>query len=191
MRKILDFVKKQSWIWIIIIVIVAIIGDAYLTRVQTPKATPTPVPQRAIFRGVTPGISSEADLNKIWGTPVKAIVNGNQTTDQYKSTSELRLHSALIENGTVIFIKEIVSAHDTSKSSDITSVYGKPTFTLYNKAPNSIFNLYVYPSSGIAFVGSLSETITEIWYFQPTSLNDFMAKWAQDYSTTPPTQHVQ
>lgn len=191
MRKIFEFFRKHSWMWVIVVVILAIIGDAYLTRVQKPVATPTPVAQVATFRNITPGVSSVSDLNKIWGSPLKSTTANGQTTDEYKSTSQSRNSIAIVQSGTVYLIREIISATDTQKASDITSVYGAPPYTLYQKFPNSYFNLYVYPSNGIAYLGHSDGTLQEIWYFPPTTIENFQSTWAPDYLTSPPTEQLQ
>ncbi len=191
MKKFIAFAKKHSWVWIIVVVIVSIVGDAIITQKNKPVPTPTPVPKVADYKSVIPGISTESDLNKILGTPVKTTIDGNRKLDEYKSTSELRLHNAVIENDKVIFIKEIISSYDTTKSSDLTSLYGEPPVKLYSKFPNASFYLYVFPSNGIAYLGHTDGTLLEIWYFIPTTIQEFLSKWATEYSTSPPTEVVQ
>lgn len=192
MKNIKAFFQKYFWVSILIIVVAAVIGDVYLTRPnQKPLATPTPVAQTASFKSVVPGISLEADLNKVLGTPVKTTISGSKKTDEYKSSSELRLHSATIEGGRVIFIKEVVSAHDTAIAKSITDVYGNAPNVLYSKFPNSTFNLFAYPSNGIAYLGHTDGTLLEIWYFQPTTLNNLLKTWATDYSLAPSTEILQ
>ena len=192
MNKVREFFKKYSWTWIIVVVAVAIIGEAYLQRSKTtPTAKPTPVARIATYKEIVPGVSSEADLNKILGTPLKTTINGSEKIDEYKSTSELRRHIAIIQSEKVVFIKEIVSAHDTTKASDITSIYGTASNILYTKYPNSTFNLYVYPSNGIAYLGHKDGTLLEIWYFQPTTITDLLSTWGVDYSTSPSSEILQ
>lgn len=177
--------------WIIVIVLIAIIGDAILTSRQKASISPTPVPQIASFKNITPGVSSEADLNKVLGTPIKTTVQGNTKTDEYKSTAQFRNSIAIIQNGTVFLIKEVISATDTTTASSITSVYGAAPYTLYEKFPNSTFRLYVYPANGIAYLGHTDGTLQEIWYFVPTSIENFETTWASDYLTSPPTEQLQ
>lgn len=193
MKKVIDFIKRNSWIWIVVVVAAAYIGDLYLQKKLNPQVgpTPTPVAQIASFKSITPGISTELDLNKILGTPVKTVISGNEKIDEYKSTSELRLHSAIIENGKVVFIKEIISANDTTTASSITDIYGKAQNILYSKLPNSTFNLYAYPSNGIAYLGHADGTLLEIWYFQPTTVDNLLQTRATDYSLTPSTEILQ
>lgn len=192
MTKIMEFFKKNSWIWIVIIVFVAIVGDYYLQKVRLqPSTTPTPIAQTASFKSIVPGISSESDLNKALGTPLKTTTQGGQTIDEYKSTSQYRNTIAIIQNGKVYLIKEVVSATDTTKADYITNTYGVAPNVLYENSPNSTFNLYVYPANGIAYLGHKDGTLQEIWYFQPTTIDNFKTLWASDYLTSPSTRILQ
>lgn len=192
MKKLLFFLKNHSWIWIIVLVLVAIIGDAILVQKQgKPKATPTPVAHIASFKNITPGVATEAELNKVLGTPTKTIINGDQKTDEYKSSSQFRNHTAIIQNGTVVLIKEIISATDTTKASDITDGYGQAPDVLYENSANSTFHLYVYPGNGIAYLGHSDGTLQEIWYFSPTTIDEFRSLWAPHYLTSPPKEQLQ
>jgi len=189
MQKIVSFFKKYAWVWIIIIVLIAIVGDAYLTREKNvPSASPTPAPKTASYKDIIPGVATEEELNKILGTPLRTTIDGSEKTDEYKSTSELRHHIAIIQSGKVVFIKEIVSAHDTIKSPNIVSIYGTAPNILYNKYPNSTFDLYVYPANGIAYLGHKDGGLLEIWYFQPTTIGNFITTWGKDYSLSKSTE---
>lgn len=192
MRKIINFIKNY---WILIMIVLA--GLLYIVNLfikgSSPTSTPTPTPvaQRASYKDIFPGISSEADLRNALGTPLKTTTNESGIIDEYKSTSELRRHIATIKSGKVVFFKEIVSANDKTTATDITNIYGVAPNILYNKSPNSTFNLYVYPSNGIAYIGHSDGALLEIWYFEPTTIDNFINLWGQDYSTSPSTETVQ
>lgn len=175
-------------------VLAAVLYVAKLIIVPTQtkiSSSPTPSSQVASFRSITPGVSTETDLKTLLGTPIKTTVDKNQNIDEFKSTSELRRHIAIVQSGKVIFFKEIVSAYDKTTAKDIINIYSVAPNILFNKLPNSTFNLYVYPSNGIAYIGHIDGTLLEIWYFQPTTIDDFTSKWGQDYSTSPNTEMVQ
>lgn len=157
----------------------------------TPIPTPTSITQRASYKDIVPGLSSEADLKKSLGTPLKTTTSELGIIDEYKSTSELRHHIATIKNEKVVFFKEIVSAKDETTSTNVTNIYGVAPNILYSKSPNSTFNLYVYPSNGIAYLGHSDGTLLEIWYFEPTTIDNFINLWGKDYLTSPSTEIVQ
>jgi len=188
MKKIITFLKKYLWVWIIIIVVVAYTGDLYLQKAgQKPSATPSPTPvsQTASYKSIVPGIGTETELTKLLGKPLTQSTTGNQALLTYKSTNVYRHHVAIIENGKVVLIKEIVNSNDNKNADSVTSVYGVAPNTLYSKLPGASFSLCVYPSNGIAYLGHPDGTLLEIWYFQPTTIEGFISSWGQDYSTTP------
>lgn len=190
MQKIKAFVRKYFWLLFVILTVVAYFANLALR--EKPEVKPTPAPIKANFRSsITPGVSSEADLNKVLGNPVRSTTADGQKTNEYRSTSELRLHDAVIVDGKVIFVKEVVSAHDVLDSSTIIGIYGEPPNVLYDPSPNAVFNLYVYPSNGIAYLGAEDGTLLEIWYFIPTSFADFQSRWAKSYLISPPTEQFQ
>lgn len=185
MRNIFNFVKKHSWVIILILVVLAIIGDNIITSRQKPSPTPTPIAQVATFKNITPGISTESDLNKIWGTPTRTTINGPQTIDTYKGVG-FKDQTAVIEGGKVKLIRQVIASTDTTKASTITDVYGPAPYILYSKFPNYVFRLFVYPSNGIAYLGATNGTLSEIWYFVPTTIDNFASLWATDYSFSTP-----
>lgn len=187
MKKIIELFKKYSWIWIVIIVLVSIFSDIYIQKIKNvPLVSPTPISKIASYKNIIPNISTEEDLNKILGSPLKTIIKNTEKTDEYMSNSELRRHTALIQNEKVIFFKEIISASDTTRANDIISIYGLAPNILYSKYPNATFDLYVYPLNGISYLGHKDGGLLEIWYFEPTTIEGFMSKWASDYSLTKP-----
>ena len=85
-------------------------------------------------------------------------------------------------------IKEIVNSNDNIDASFVTNSYGIAPNMLYEDLSNSVFNLYVYPQNGIAYLGAADGTLKEIWYFQQTKLDDFIKNWGTGFSIDPPSQ---
>lgn len=191
MMKIISFIKHYTWVWIIVLVLFAVIGDAILTQKQKQPPSPTPIPKIASYNSITPGVNTKTDLDRLLGSPLRTIKQEDQTRLEYKSTNVNRPHIAFERNGVVELIKEIVNSTDKKTVSDIVSVYGEPTHTLYSKNPNNTYNLYVYSQNGIAYLAHADGTLLEIWYFIPMTIEDFVKNWAPDYSesTPPPNQY--
>lgn len=89
----------------------------------------------------------------------------------------------LILKKTARFFKEIITSSENKTPRDLINVYGDTQNILYgNDAINGIF-LYVYPDKGIAYLGNKSSnTLFEIWYFEPTTMDTFITNWASGYS---------
>ncbi len=185
-----NFIKKY---WLIIAIVFAAVLYLVNLFIKSPGTTvaPTSTPQRASYNNLIPGISSEAELIKALGTPIRTNINGSIKTDEFKSTSELRHHIATIQNDKIIFFKEIVSANDKTTANDLINIYGVAPDVLYSKFTNATFDLYIYPSNGIAYLGHREGTLLEIWYFEPTTIEKFITDWGQDYSTVQPSEQLQ
>lgn len=151
------------------------------------EANPTPTPNTkvATYKNLTPGISTEKDVTSVWGRPVTTETINGQTLSDYKSTNQYRFHQVVYVNGTAKLLKEIVNSNDNINADYVTGTYGSIKHKLYEKYPHSSFNLYVYPANGIAYLGHVDGTVKEIWYFEPTTFDNFISLWAQDFSTTP------
>jgi hypothetical protein len=143
--------------------------------------------QGVSYKSIVPGQNSEHDLNEVFGEELSTNEVGSRKIYEYKSTSPVRNHQTVTENEKVIFIKEIVTAKDSITSGSIKTEHGEPPFKLYDKnSPNSSFYLFTYPGKGLAFIGHEDGTLLEIWYFPPTSITEFIANWANDYSFKKP-----
>ncbi len=184
MTKIISFFKK---FWILILVILAAIlyllniiikGNAPTTPQTPPSATVTP------FKSLIPGVSTEDQVATALGRPVSSKTIDNQKISDYRSTNQYRFHEVVFTNGKAILIKEIVNSTDNKEADSIKTILGEPDYTLYSKLENDPFNLYVYPEKGLAYIGHPDGTLLEIWYFESTTIENFIADWGQDYSAT-------
>lgn len=173
--------KKIILILIIIISLFSIIFIVYKININK-KTTQIPIDKIAQLGEIKPGETTIEQINKLLGKPVSSTSIGNLTTLDYKSTNEYRNHQIEVENGKVYFIKEIVNPTDNKNSEDIRLIYGVAPYILHEKEQLNPFDLYTYPSNGIAYVGHKDGTILEIWYFKKTDINDFLQTFGKNYS---------
>lgn len=186
MNKFSLFIKK---FWFIpLVLVVAIIYIANLL-VQTPKNKPTPTlsAKAPTFKTITPGISTVDQVNSSLGKPIDTKSENNSIVSDYKSKSVNRFHQITSTNGTVTLIKEAVTFDQNIKSEYITNEYGDSIYILYPKSNYQYFDLHVYPSNGIAYLGHPDGTVSEIWYFQPTTIDNFLKTWGTNYSQILPS----
>jgi hypothetical protein len=191
MNTLKDYFNKHKGI--ILLFIASLVSLAYIifgVSNQKKPSSPTPTPQEISYKNIIPGTNTQADLEKILGTPIATKQDQNQTVDEYQSSVDLLPHTGYFVDNTLTFFKEIISSTDKKDSSFITDVYGDAPNVLYNKSPNSSFNLYVYPDKGIAYVGHPDGTLLEIWYFEPMTIDKFITDYAGDYSKTMPTNNT-
>lgn len=190
MTKILNFFKKYWFLILITLTIILWSVNTFLIPTnKNSKVNPTSTPNTSVatYKSIAPGVSQESDIQQNLGTALKIQKSGIATIFDYNSNNKYRNTQIQSENGGVVFIKEIIAFGDNRSSSEIVNVYGQAKNILYGSSLNSVFNLYVYPQNGIAYIGSADGTMTEIWYFQPTTIEDFISRWAPNYSLKPPT----
>lgn len=137
------------------------------------------------FNEIVPGETTKQDVTSKMGEPLKDLTATDSGTLYYKSSVTTLNNHIIIRDGTVALIKEIVSFKDTKKVSDIVKIYGLSQYSLFGADSVGGSKLYIYPDKGIAYIGKPKfDTLSEIWYFSPTTIEDFRARWAQNYSET-------
>lgn len=190
MNKIIEFIKNKK------ITILTIISLSFLIfiviKINNNKQNPivqeipisTPVNKIADFNEIIPGKTSLERINELLGKPLNSTVSGELNVSSYKSTNQYRNHKVYSKDGLAeLVVEEIINGSKTAN--DIRKIYGIAPEMLYEKTLSSVFNLYIYPSNGIAYLGHEDGGILEIWYFVPTTIDDFITKWGSDYSKEP------
>lgn len=155
-----------------------------VSRSSKKVASPQNISGQAVdLSWISPGKTSKEEIISKFGAPIKIDLTQNDETLYYNSTSKTRNNQIKVEAGIVTFVKEMVSYLDSKKVSDINTSYGISTYSLFGPDSAGGNKLYVYPDKGIAYLGDPKfDTLEEIWYFVPTSLENFKEKWAPSYS---------
>lgn len=161
------------------------VGSNTLDQVSTQTTKPLPsseVGGNLKPNSIVPGISTEEEVTQELGQPT--IIEGG--VSQFKSNHPVFNNQATFsEEGELVFFKEIITFKKEREMSDITNTFGKPPYELFGESSSFGDNLFVYPEQGIAFVGNtLGETLTEVWYFKPTNIADFMNTWGEGWFFT-------
>lgn len=182
-----NFFRNHKRLLIVIAALVFFAAFIFLFGIPKKASNTSLKPGQAVWNGLIPGSSTKEDVISKLGQPVFETRNGSTTTDDYKSTSPTRNHQVIYNGDQSAFMKEIVSVNDTTTLTDLQKLYGQPEATLYGADAQNGYNLYVYLSKGVAYLGNpVSDTLLEIWYFPPTDLQTFISKWGTGYSTTIP-----
>lgn len=185
MTKMLAFIKNNKILVGVILIVALYLANLFLERgqVSTPSPQPTTPSQAVYEESIIPGKSTKGDLVKKLGEPLDS--QGQKL--MFKSNSSERNHEATVEQDKVVFIKEIVTLKDEKRIDDIQKELGEPEHFLYGPQSVGGFNLYIYAENGLAYIGH-PETglLFEIWYFPPTTFDEFRTKYAPGYSTELP-----
>lgn len=175
--------KIKTRVLLILLLGVFLVVAFLLLRARIAPTPPTASPSvGASYKTLVPGSSSRDDALTNLGKPLN-----DEASEllNFKSNNPNLPHQVTVPNDTVLFIREIVTAKDKKTTEEITSQYGNAPYVFYGPASVNGFNLYVYPDKGVAYIGHVEEPIVlEIWYFQPTTIEDFQTRWAKGYSTT-------
>lgn len=185
-NKLKQFFKKN---WKYIVILIAVLFFVIISKPYKEKkdqiSTSSPIPassKTAEFKGIKPGESDIEKVNSILGLPIKSESLKNQETFFYETSNQYINHEVSMKNNSVGIIREKIIFGNETNADTIREQYGIAPFVLYEQAPSSVFDLYVYPKNGIAFIGHVDGTLLEIWYFEQTNINDFISNWGQGYS---------
>lgn len=181
------FSKKKVLLILVVILAVSVSFVLYRSyRNQTEEKVSVPT-TGAQYKDFTPGVSTEANVVKKLGTAISEKQEGDTKILEYKSNNPNFNNQFSSKQGTLIFVKQIVTIDEKINISDINKEYGNYEKVLYGPFSTNGFDLYIYPDKGIAYIGHQgSGIILEIWYFPPTDLKTFKNLYAQDYLETLP-----
>lgn len=154
------------------------IGKIYLSL----KPANVPVYENT-WNGITPGQSSLDDLNK-FGQPVSSEQIGGSTVFSYNSEVGDLKHQVYSDENRVGLIKEQVWGKENLET--YKTKYGLPEGEYFGDYGESNYKVYLYPTKGLAVIAHIEDGfILEKWYFEPMSLQDFLASWGKDLTLEP------
>lgn len=182
--------KIKYIIGIVIILFLISVGYIfYLLKKETKPAPSIPTAIQNSYKSLTPGSSDQNEVVATLGKPLTENAQGKETVLDYPSNSPARKDQVIIENNKVKIIKEVVTLKDNKKVSQFTKTYGTAPYSLFGPDAQSGFYLYIYPDKGLAFIGNVpADLLTEIWYFTPTTIEQFTSDFASGYSLEPKIQ---
>lgn len=179
---------KKAFLPLIIISIICIIFVSYLLIFKKNKQNiNNPINETGLaYNNLLPGKSTINDIKNTLGTPKKESSNGSTTTLEYNSTNPNFNNQILLDSGTLDVVKQIVSSKDNISISELNQKYGNYEDVLYKSSSYNGFNLYIYPSKGLAYIGHQgSGIVLEIWYFKPMSFETFKSTLGKGFSESP------
>ena len=149
---------------------------------------PTPVASPPVWRGITPGVTTEQQLVALWGQPSRKEQIGEFTWYAYPTRhgGEAWPDAAYVADGIVQMATESVdvSVKPYTSLSIFVARYGDPRKVTWTALlPQA--RTFVFPESGIAVVadhwGEPPERyrVWKIYYFVPMSLDSYMRIWGK------------
>ncbi len=176
-----------------VIVIFAGIGFALSRGTGRPSPlvpTPSPSPLAAVWRGISPGETTRAQLEEQFGRPTALRDIPGGTVLEYPSVNEYWTNSVSVRGGVVgVAIERLFPPQDTSFANKARSFKEEPVVLFGDDADSNIF-LFVFETRGVGFVANKdSDVVFEVWYFPPGPVSSLLSlPEFSSYSTSPGTR---
>lgn len=183
-----NFLRKEKWPLLGILLAIIIFSGAIILKQNAQKnASMIPIPTNSPTPSPAP-IGIGGDINMLTdklGQPIGGVAPKDGIAS-YKSGNLSVNNSVVYDNGRAVFYKQVILLSEERTGKSIQKELGAPEKKLYGPDSNSGYFLYAYPTKGTAYrANEFTDTVTEVWYFDPINLESFMSKWATDYSLQP------
>lgn len=142
--------------------------------------------QANTWQGLTPGFKITPKLNSELGGPVvvKNLAAEKQQVSYRSEDFKVFYNEVIVDkDGVVEFIKIPVAYTETHTLSEYISLYGEQDFDLYDHRVGANIKAYVFLDEGLAVLANAeTQVVEQLWYFEPTDKNMFMALWGSELS---------
>jgi hypothetical protein len=186
--KLFSFIKSRRLVLFIIgigILFLLVFGLLF----ERPKTPPVPSgPSRASSsEGLIPGESSVEDLEKLKG-PLSVIPNEDGTiTHTYGLETDPQPIEVIVKDGRVTFLKKRPTGSDPLFLEEYVKRFGEYDFSMYSQEPG--FKAHVFLEAGLVVVAQeVKGDVIELQYFTPTTEEDFLKLWGENFLEVSPTQ---
>lgn len=186
MKNIIEKIKTKRIFVLITISILSLIFIFFKINSNKKKVIIKPIPttiSTAEYKGLIPGSSTKDEVIEKLGTALNAKIEDSKETYEYRSSNQNFNSKVVIVNDKLSYLKLIYTMSDNIKYTDFINKYREPEKVLYGSDYSVGYILNSYPNIGLAFLShKKSGNVREVWYFIPTSLEDFIRNYAPGYS---------
>lgn len=171
-----SFLKKY-WFFVLLgfIATILIVVNIFIPKESKKDTTPTPVES---YKGITPGKTTTQELNGILGAPDPKQSDFSNNMLAYPREGGGPNHQVYADGNTVEFFKQQALEGNLST---YTNKHGLYEGEFYGDYQESGFKTYVWATKGIAVVASINNGyLFEVWYFKPSTMEDFLSKWGKN-----------
>lgn len=163
------------------------LGAYYLfgKKNQPPEQKPATPSPRVLYRSISPGLTSGAEVINVLGKPIREESGQLTSTLVYPSNEKER--PLLIDTGQNNTVYRIVEPLGQSTGfSEAIKNLGTVDSVLYGPFYDAGFELHVFLARGIAILGNPKTNKSwQRWYFKPMPLSLFLTTIAPDYKKEP------
>lgn len=166
---------KSEWLLLILgTVSIALFIVAILSFSRNRQEPPL---QGAPWQGdIYAGRTTLQGLESKLGPPPQTSEKDGELVYLYSSTSEYRPHQVEFSGNTISIIKEQVIAAEKGKLTDYLQEYGQPEAEIFGPHGSFAPGHFWGKDGLLVFAGQFDGTIVEIWYFAPTTLQNFLSE---------------
>lgn len=175
---------KAEWLFIILGVF-SIIAFTAATIAFFGKNKATVTPPGTGWNNIIAGTTTKKELENKLGPPINVAQKDSNIIYNYPSTNQFRPHEIDLTPNTVSLIKEQVIGPEKGKLADYILKYGQPEAVLIGEHGYAATGHFWGKDGLLVFANDYDGTIVEIWYFEPSQLASFLAKYPE-LSTEPP-----
>lgn len=175
---------KKYW-YILALIVLALVSIIFKIIVSN-----LPSSAENSWNGIQPGSTSKTKLEKELGQPIKTDQTENNYIYYYASgtnnwPNKISLNK---ENSQVDFIEVFFPPKEQTYQSFVTKL-GLPNLTLYGPHNEAGFQVFIFLDKGIAIIANPdSQVVLEVWYFTPTTSENFLSTWGKNLTDTLPKQ---
>lgn len=175
LTKISGFIKKDYPILLIGLLLLTIFG-IYIFNLTKSKT---------IYNGemwlgkIAPGNTTSEELKNKVGRPLETKIENSKIIYSYPTSNEKRQTKIDIAQDVVQLIQEPVIAKEKGILNDYISKFGNPEKVLYGKYSYASPANFWGDKGLIVFGNPISGLIIEVWYFAPTSLDEFLRNYPE------------
>ena len=182
------FIKEHWFLIFLAFLATVLVTLKFLIYITPIPLQPSSVSQSNTWKEIVPQVSTSKDLQKILGQPIDIQKEKDLVVYFYPSETENWPTKIYVSETTqkVTLIKRFFPSPSETYQSFI-SQFGPPDKELFGPHQGAGFSVFVFLKKGVAIVANPnSGMILEIWYFSPTTLEDFLSSWGKDLTSTPP-----
>lgn len=140
----------------------------------------TPLPSAPSWNGVLPGKTTVDQILSLVGKPESEESQNGRTELEIKRNGDGPPHSIITQGNTVKLVKDRVL---TGNLDTFKEKYGEPENQYWGEHQKVGFKTYVWTKNGIAVVAhNLDGAVFEVWYFEPTTLENFLSNFGKNLS---------
>jgi len=174
---------KRYWYFAVLGFLVVVLG---VSKILFKTTAPIIIPENS-WQGITPGTTTTEDLKKQLGEPLKTTQINGKNVYLYPSDTENWENEVTVTDEQKV---ETIKRYFPSKEENYTSFinqYGPYDYEFFGPSYQAGFSVFVFLNKGVVVVANKeSDLVLEVWYFQPTTLEEFLSLLGKDLSQTPP-----